>query len=137
MPAPPEHEIGVSGNDDPTPTLAGPLGASTATYSLALIASPRLLATPCKLTTTAGTVTSHVATLIRVIAVRDTASGLAMALAPTGPALRGAVADRAASDFGDAAIFGAALPDVPTKAKIAGFAAEWGLLCAYSGRHTG
>lgn len=101
----------------PTPALARLLGASTATYRLALIASPRLLATPCKLTATDGTIPSHVATLIRAIAVRDTASGLAMVLAPTGPALRVAVAARAASDFGDAAIFGAALPDAPTKAK--------------------
>ncbi|PQP19777.1 hypothetical protein C5613_29570 [Rhodococcus opacus] len=33
--------------------------------------------------------------------------------------------------------FGIALPDAATKAKVAGFAAAWGALCAYSGRPTG
>ncbi|MFD7011511.1 hypothetical protein [Rhodococcus jostii] len=41
------------------------------------------------------------------------------------------------SDFGDAVVFGIAMPDAATKAKVAGFAAGWGALCAYSGRHTG
>jgi hypothetical protein len=44
---------------------------------------------------------------------------------------------RVVSDFGDAVVFGIALPDATTKAKVAGFAAAWGALCAYSGRHTG
>ncbi|MFC9359610.1 hypothetical protein ACFTZB_23965 [Rhodococcus sp. NPDC057014] len=65
------------------------------------------------------------------------ASGLALAAAPAGAALRAAVAVRVVSDFGDAAVFGLALPDAATKAKVAGVAVAWGVLCAYSGRHTG
>ncbi|MDH6291723.1 hypothetical protein M2275_006661 [Rhodococcus opacus] len=52
-------------------------------------------------------------------------------------AVRSAVVVRVVSDFGDAVVFGIALPDATTKAKVAGFAAAWGALCAYSGRHTG
>ena len=113
------------------------LGVLTAAYSTALIVSPRILAKPCKLTRADGGVPPDVATVIRAIGVRDVASGLLLALAPRGVALRGAVAVRVVSDLGDAAVFGFALPDPATKAKVAGVAAAWGLLCAYSGRHSG
>ena len=76
-------------------------------------------------------------TVIRAVGVRDVASGLVLAAAPSGAALRAAVVVRVVSDFGDAVVFGIALPDAATKAKVAGFAAAWGALCAYSGRHTG
>jgi hypothetical protein len=74
--------------------------------------------------------------VIRAIGVRDTASGLFLALAPGG-ALRGAVAVRVFSDFGDAVVCGFALPDTATIVKVAGLAAVWGVLCGYSGRRTG
>ncbi|MDF3312002.1 hypothetical protein P3H15_44310 [Rhodococcus sp. T2V] len=45
--------------------------------------------------------------------------------------------DLVCCDLGDAAVFGTALPDPGAKAKVAGFAAAWGMLCAYSGRRSG
>ncbi|MFC9553975.1 hypothetical protein ACFTWF_24330 [Rhodococcus sp. NPDC056960] len=111
------------------------MGVLTAAYSTAIIVSPRILAKPCKLTRADGGVSPEVATVIRAVGVRDAASGLLLALAPSGAALRGAVLVRVASDLGDAAVFGIALPDPATKAKVAGFALAWGTLCAYSGRH--
>ncbi|MFC9358455.1 hypothetical protein ACFTZB_18040 [Rhodococcus sp. NPDC057014] len=119
------------------PVLPRVLGVLTAAYSTAIIVSPRLLAKPCKLTRTDGGVPSAVATMIRAVGIRDAASGLLLALAPQGAALRGALAVRVAADLGDAVVFGLALPDTATKAKVAGFAAAWGALCAYSGRHSG
>lgn len=113
------------------------LGVLTAAYSAAIIVSPKLLAKPCKLTRADGAVPPGVSTVIRAVGVRDVASGLVLAAAPSGAALRAAVVVRVVSDFGDAVVFGIALPDAATKAKVAGFAAAWGALCAYSGRHTG
>ncbi|BAH53608.1 hypothetical protein ROP_53610 [Rhodococcus opacus B4] len=112
------------------------MGVSTAAYSTAIIISPRLLAKPCKLTRADDGVPAEVATVIRAVGVRDAASGLLLALAPRGAALRGAVGVRVLSDLGDAAVFGFALPDRATKIKVAGVAAAWGMLCAYSGRHS-
>ncbi|MFD9665862.1 hypothetical protein ACFWAY_30265 [Rhodococcus sp. NPDC059968] len=66
--------------------------------------------------------------MIRAVGVRDAAIGLVLAAAPAGAALRAAVAVRVVSDFGDTAVFGTALPDAATKAKVAGFAAAWGVV---------
>ncbi len=109
----------------------------TAAYSAALVLSPKILAKPCKLTQADGSVAPGVATVIRTVGARDVASGLFMALAPHGPARRGAVALRAVADLSDAALFGSTLAGTPTKLKVAGFAAAWGLLCAYSVRYAG
>lgn len=49
-----------------------------------------------------------------------------MAAAPRGDGLRAVGAVRAASNLGDAAIFGVALPDPATRTKISGFAASGG-----------
>jgi hypothetical protein len=113
------------------------LGVLTAVYSSAVVLSPRILAKPCKLTRADGSVAPEVATVIRAVGARDVASGLLLATAPYGPARRGAVALRAAADFGDATVFGLTLPGAATKLKVAGFAAAWGVLCAYSGRYAG
>ncbi|RZL24871.1 MULTISPECIES: hypothetical protein [Rhodococcus] len=124
----------------PIPTarlLPQALGVLTAAYSAALVLSPRILAKPCKLTKADGSIAPEVATVIRAVGARDVASGLLLAMAPYGPARRGAVAFRAAADLGDAAIFGSTLPGTATRLKVAGFAATWGLLCAYSGRYAG
>jgi len=112
-------------------------GVLTAAYGAAIVVSPRILAKPCALARVGGGVRPEVATVIRAVGVRDTASGLFLALAPRGAALRGAVAVRGFSDFGDAVVFGFALPDTASRVKVAGLAAVWGVLCGYSGRRTG
>jgi hypothetical protein len=101
------------------------LGAVTVGYSVAIAAAPRLLAGPCRMTDVTGSTPTPVATLIRGIAARDTAIGLAMMIAPPGVGLGVATAARVASDLGDTVAFGVGLPDAATKAKIAGFAAAF------------
>ncbi|MGJ0119712.1 hypothetical protein ACQ7HM_10940 [Williamsia sp. MIQD14] len=106
------------------------LGAITAAYSAALLVRPSLLARPCGFAP--GTaVPRSVATLIRGIAVRDLAGGVAMVAAPPGAPLTAAIGVRVASDLGDAVVFGAGLTGTRAP-KIAGFAAMWGALCAAS-----
>ncbi len=55
--------------------------------------------------------------------------------ATDGPALRTVVRARVAADAGGAVLFGLLLPDGRSRLKIAGFAALWALLCAWSVRH--
>ncbi|MDT0309519.1 hypothetical protein RM780_21535 [Streptomyces sp. DSM 44917] len=81
------------------------VGAATALYGLAVAARPGLLARPSGLGDGAA-----VRAAVRPLAWRDAASGLALALAPQGPALRTAAAVRLASDLGDAALLGGTLP---------------------------
>ncbi|MFC7616537.1 hypothetical protein ACFQV2_26775 [Actinokineospora soli] len=114
-------------------TLTRLLGAATAAYSAALLVRPDLLARPAGLANATGEVPGGTKILVRAIGARDTAIGLAMALAPPGSALRTAVAARVASDFADAAVFGTALPEPARRRKIAGFAVAWGLACAAAG----
>ena len=66
-----------------------------------------------------------------VIGVRDLLSGIAMLVAPAGRPLQAAVVARVACDLSDMAGFGLAGPP-RTRAKVAGIAAGWGLLCASS-----
>ncbi|SSC25501.1 Hypothetical protein KLENKIAIHU_4125, partial [Klenkia terrae] len=106
------------------PALTTLTGAATAAYSAALLVSPDLLLKPCGLASTHDS-----RALTRLVGARDTAIGLAMVLAPAGAARRAAVGARVASDWGDAAVLGAALKGRPTQAKVLGFAAAWGALC--------
>ncbi|GAA2053915.1 hypothetical protein [Williamsia deligens] len=116
--------------DSARQNLPRALGAATALYSAALLVRPSLLAKPCGFTTT-NDVPRSVAVLIRGIAVRDLASGAAMVAAPHGAPLRTAIAARAASDLGDAVVFGTGLTGRRAP-KVAAFAAAWGALCAAS-----
>jgi hypothetical protein len=94
-------------------------------YSVAVIATPRLLAKPCRMTDAAGRTPWPATVLVRGIGARDTAIGLAMMTAPPGVALTAATLCRVASDVGDTLAFGIGLPDTGAKVKVAGFAAFW------------
>jgi hypothetical protein len=114
------------------------LGAVTVAYSVAIVAAPKLLAKPAKMTDLTGDPSASVRTLIRGIGVRDAAIGLGMMAAPPGVALTAVTLCRVAADAGDAVAFGIGLPDASTKAKIAGFAALWAALNAAAlARETG
>jgi hypothetical protein len=106
------------------------LGAVTAAYSVLIVAVPRVLAGPCRMTDPDGRTPTPVRVLVQAVGVRDAAIGLAMLLAPPGTALRTATLCRIAADTGDAVAFGVALPDAGSKLRIAGFAALWAALNA-------
>ncbi|MFF9259872.1 hypothetical protein [Streptomyces longwoodensis] len=84
-------------------------GMATFAYGIATAYRPALLARPAGLVDAYGEVTPHTALVLRSMAWRDAAVGLAMVLAPQGPALSAAAAVRVASDMGDALFFGRAL----------------------------
>lgn len=109
-------------------------GALTAAYSLAVLASPKVLAGPCELTEADGTVSPTTATLCRAVSGRDLASGMAMVLASTPRAARTAVAVRVACDLADAVILGTSLPSRGARLKGAAVGIVWGGLCALSVR---
>lgn len=99
------------------------VGAVTALYGLAVTARPGLLARPSGLAEE-----THVA--VRPLAWRDAASGLALLLAPEGPALRTAARIRLAADFGDAALLGLTLPGRGRRAGAVAVSLGWGALSA-------
>lgn len=113
-----------------TPLVARVLGAATVAYSVAIIASPRVLAVPCGLTTATGGLTTATRVLVRAIGARDAAIGTAMVLAPPGRALRWVALARVASDASDAILFGTTLSTPAARTKVAVFAAGWATLCA-------
>ncbi|WP_037874068.1 hypothetical protein [Streptomyces sp. PsTaAH-124] len=82
------------------------VGAVTAAYGAVAAYRPGWLARPVGLVDPEGNTHPHTATALRPLAWRDAASGLAMLLAPRGPALVTATAVRIASDVGDAVLFG-------------------------------
>ncbi|MEJ2886922.1 hypothetical protein [Actinomycetospora aeridis] len=106
------------------------LGVATAGYSVAIIANPSLFAKPTGLQAEGAPLPTATAIGVRALGGRDLASGLAMALAPAGKALRTAVAVRVGSDVVDLVLLGTSLPDQKYRAKAAGVAAGWGALCA-------
>ena len=110
--------------------VARVLGATTVAYSVAIIASPRVLAAPCGLTTATGGLTTATRVLVRAIGARDAAIGTAMMLAPPGRALRWVALARVASDASDAILFGTGLSTPAARTKAAVFAAGWATLCA-------
>ena len=73
------------------------------------------------------------ARVARVLGVRDVLSGLAMIVAPPGPALAVAVAARVASDLSDAASFQGLAPDAQARRKVALAAIGWATACAITG----
>lgn len=103
------------------------VGVGTALYGLAVTARPGLLARPSGLTDHRGEVAEHTATSLRPLALRDLASGAAMAFAPTDSALRTAALVRLASDFGDAALLSVTLPR-ERRVKAVAVSVGWGAL---------
>lgn len=103
------------------------LGALTATYGVAVAAQPNLFLRPTGLAEDRAHTTAA-----RLIGLRDTASGLAMAAAPSPSALRVALAVRVASDLGDTVVLGMALRGRPQWPKTVAVTAGWALLCAAS-----
>ncbi|MDD7936956.1 hypothetical protein PHK61_00820 [Actinomycetospora lutea] len=108
------------------------LGVATAGYSVAIIADPSLFARPTGLQADGAPLPTATAIGVRALGGRDLASGLAMALAPAGKALRTAIAVRVGADVADLAVLGTSLPDRSYRAKAAGVAAAWGTLCGLS-----
>lgn len=108
------------------------LGVATAGYSVAIIANPSLFAKPTKLQADGAPLPTATAIGVRALGGRDLASGLAMALAPSGKALRTAIAVRVGADLADLVVLGTSLPDKQARAKAVGVAALWGTLCGLS-----
>ncbi|MGI9003767.1 MAG: hypothetical protein ACR2GH_19315 [Pseudonocardia sp.] len=103
------------------------LGVLTAVYGLSTLVKPAIFAKPAGLSGDEPPV--PVSVLVRAIGVRDVANGLAMAVAPEGPALRLAIGARIAADLGDALTF-AVSPnaDPAAKRKAIGVGVGWGAL---------
>jgi hypothetical protein len=76
-------------------------------------------------------VARHTGIALRPLGWRDAASGLALALAPAGPALRAAAVLRVAADLGDAALLGATLPDRRARIGAVAVSVGWGALGVY------
>ncbi|WP_329129945.1 hypothetical protein OG727_27005 [Streptomyces caniferus] len=104
------------------------VGVATAVYGVAVAALPDLLARPSGLVDGEGRTAPATRTSLRPLAWRDVASGLAMTLAPEGPALRTAAYVRIAADFGDAVLLGATLPGRDRKLKAVAVSVGWGAL---------
>ena len=112
------------------------LGALTAAYGMYTLARPHSLARAAGLVTPGRPASSSTRTLGWVIGARDLVSGAAVMLAPSGVALRTALAVRVACDAGDAIGFGVAVP-ASSRAKVIAVAAGWGLICAAAFLATG
>lgn len=104
------------------------LGVATAAYGVAITAKPELLLKPSGLPTD----DERLHMMTRTLGVRDFASGVAMALAPSRKAMRMAIGVRVASDVGDAAVLGSALAGKPEQKKVLAVAGGWAVLCALS-----
>ena len=104
------------------------LGAATCAYGAAAAYRPGLLARPLGLVDSHGPVGPYHALAVRPMAWRDAATGLAMLVAPKGPALATVTAVRIASDVGDALLFGAALPGRFRRAGAVTSALGWAAL---------
>jgi hypothetical protein len=104
------------------------LGVATAVYGAAVLAKPALLLKPSGMPVD----DPDLHTFVRTLGVRDLASGVAMAVAPTRGAMRVAIAIRTASDAGDAVVLGKAMAGKPEQKKILAVAGGWALLCGLS-----
>ncbi|MGY5123747.1 hypothetical protein [Streptomyces nigrescens] len=104
------------------------VGVATAVYGTAVVAVPDLLARPSGLVDEEGRTGQATRTSLRPLAWRDAVSGLAMAMAPDGPALRTATYVRVAADFGDAVLLGATLPGRDRKLAAVAVSVGWGAL---------
>jgi hypothetical protein len=86
------------------------VGVATAAYGVAVTLRPEWLARPSGLVESDGSVSDAVVTSLRPVGWRDAASGVALAVAPEGPAMVTAAAVRLAADFGDAVVLARTLP---------------------------
>ncbi|MDT7707738.1 MAG: hypothetical protein QOG20_3345 [Pseudonocardiales bacterium] len=103
------------------------LGALTAVYGLSTLVKPAIFAKPAGLS--GDEPPAPVSILVRAVGVRDIANGLAMALAPAGPALRLAIGARIAADLGDALTFAVSPNESDdAKRKAIGVGVGWGAL---------
>ena len=105
------------------------LGVLTAIYGASTLVRPAIFSRPAGLS--GDEPPTPVGILVRAVGVRDVANGLAMALAPAGPALRLAVAARIAADLGDAAVFALSdndNDDADARRKAVGVGVGWGAL---------
>lgn len=108
------------------------IGVLTTAYGLAIAARPNLFARPCGLTDDHGDIPKGTKILITAVGLRDAASGLAVACAPTGRALQTALAVRIAADTADAVLLGTTLPTMRARRKAAAVAGTWGAINAAS-----
>ncbi|WP_310728747.1 hypothetical protein [Streptomyces sp. N2A] len=104
------------------------VGVATAVYGVAVSVVPDLLARPSGLVDEEGRTAPATRVSLRPLAWRDAASGLALALAPEGPALRTAAYVRIAADLGDALLLGLTLPDRDRRRKAVAVSVGWGAL---------
>ncbi|MEV7128356.1 hypothetical protein [Streptomyces sp. NPDC093260] len=106
------------------------VGAATTAYGVTAVRRPDWLAGPVGLTGEHGRTHPYTALALRPLAWRDAAGGLAMLLAPAGPALATAAAVRIASDVGDAVLFGRAVTGRVRRAGAVASALGWAALTA-------
>jgi hypothetical protein len=107
------------------------VGAATAVYGAAVAAWPDLLARPSGLVGLRGRPARDTRVALRPLAWRDAASGVALATAPEGAALRTAALVRIAADMGDALLLGATLPERDKRLKAVAVSVGWGALSVY------
>ncbi|MFQ6142373.1 hypothetical protein ACLMNJ_04755 [Streptomyces seoulensis] len=106
------------------------IGAATAAYGVAAACRPDWLARPVGMVGEQGDTHPHTDMALRPLAWRDAADGLAMLLAPAGPALLTAAAVRIASDVGDAVLFGRTVTGRFRRAGAVAGALGWAALTA-------
>lgn len=104
------------------------LGVATAAYGAAVFAKPGLLLKPSGMRQD----DHELDAVVRTLAARDVASGVAMAVAPSRKAMRLAIGVRVVSDAADAVVLNRALTGKAERKKILAVAGGWGLLCALS-----
>ncbi|HEV7210998.1 MAG TPA: hypothetical protein VGN47_04715 [Blastococcus sp.] len=115
------------------PFLSRALGAATLSFGVLEFARPDVWAKPAGISGPSPAMRTWHHTL----GARDITSGLALLLAPAGPALRAATLFRIVSDLTDALAFGINAPDAARKGKAAGAAVGYAALNALSLRWTG
>ena len=115
------------------PVLSRVLGVATIATGVLEFAKPDVWATP------SGIIGPSPAmrTWHQTLGARDVFSGLAMTVAPAGPALRAATLFRIVSDCTDALAFGINAPSTRLKAKAAGVALGYAAVNALSLRWAG
>jgi hypothetical protein len=115
------------------PVLSRVLGVSTIAFGALEFAKPDLWAKPTGITGPSPAMRTWHQTL----GARDLISGLAMVIAPAGPALRAATLFRIVSDSTDALAFGLNAPGAGLKAKAVGAALGYAAVNALSLRWAG
>ena len=108
------------------PALTRTLGIATAAFGVLELAKPDVWSKPTGVVGPSPAMRAWHHTL----GARDVVSGLALLLAPAGPALRAATLFRIASDLSDAVGFGLNAPDARHRAKAVGAAVGFAALNA-------